>query len=84
MIYTESWDIELNGQHELFENSIGISTKYDIKKSVRVQFRICLDISRIQVGQNWLTTSYNPGLHVRNRYGNNIYRHVEHWLNLGN
>ena len=38
---------------------------------------------RVQVGRLWLPSSYNPGLHVRNRYGSSVYKHVEHWLSLG-
>ena len=38
---------------------------------------------RVQVGRLWLPGSYNPGLHVRNRYGSSVYKHVEHWLSLG-
>ncbi len=25
----------------------------------------------------------NPGLHVRNRYGREVYRHAQHWMDLG-
>ena len=41
--------------------------------------------TRIQVGRRnfWMPASYNPGLHVRNRYGHAIYKHVQHWITLG-
>ena len=38
---------------------------------------------RINVAGNWIPVSYNPGLHARNRYGHHIYKHSQHWLELG-
>ena len=32
---------------------------------------------------HWIPVSYNPGLHVRNRYGYAIYKHSQHWLETG-
>ena len=32
---------------------------------------------------HWIPVSYNPGLHVRNRYGHEIYKHSQHWLVTG-
>ena len=35
------------------------------------------------MGGYWFPTSRNPGRHVRNRYGTDIYKHAEHWMTLG-
>ena len=40
--------------------------------------------TKIKMGKMLFTTSRNPGLHVKNRYGNNPYQHAEHWMDLGN
>ena len=32
---------------------------------------------------HWIPVSYNPGLHARNRYGYEIYKHSQHWLETG-
>ena len=82
MINTKSWAVELNGQHELFENDQGtrfVKKFRDSNKSIQLQ----LFYHRVQIGSSWFPSSYNPGLHVRNRYGSSIYKHVEHWLSLG-
>ena len=87
IINTNSWAVELNGQHELYESDL--ETKYattylfllftNFEKYVQ-----CIKyFLRVQVGRLWLPSSYNPGLHVRNRYGSSVYKHVEHWLSLG-
>ena len=38
---------------------------------------------RINIAGNWIPVSYNPGLHARNRYGHQIFKHSQHWLELG-
>ena len=38
---------------------------------------------RINLAGHWIPVSYNPGLHARNRYGYNIYKHAQHWLETG-
>lgn len=35
------------------------------------------------MGGNWIPVSFNPGLHARNRYGHDIYKHSQHWLVTG-
>ena len=86
IINTNSWAVELNGQHELYESDL--ETRYanlfllftNFEKYVLQCIKYFL---RVQVGRLWLPSSYNPGLHVRNRYGSSVYKHVEHWLSLG-
>lgn len=36
----------------------------------------------LQLGKHLVPAPENPGLYVRNRYGVEIYRHVEHWRTL--
>ena len=112
IINTNSWAVELNGQHELYESNL--ETKYILFKFRKIDFTekilpkeffreskltkfitipvqeytifciVCIKyFLRVQVGRLWLPSSYNPGLHVRNRYGSSVYKHVEHWLSLG-
>ena len=40
--------------------------------------------TQIRIRDFWMPASYNPGLHARNRYGHAIYKHVQHWITLGN
>ena len=47
------------------------------------QHELYLPSTKVKVGQSWMPGSYNPGLHVRNRYGYAIYQHVQHWISLG-
>ncbi|XP_068202508.1 uncharacterized protein [Palaemon carinicauda] len=39
--------------------------------------------TRIQFDGSWVTAPTSPGLYVRNRYGNELYRHAQHWLDTG-
>ncbi|XP_066955568.1 LOW QUALITY PROTEIN: uncharacterized protein [Macrobrachium rosenbergii] len=39
--------------------------------------------TRIQFDGSWVTAPTSPGLYVRNRYGNEMYRHAQHWLDTG-
>ena len=34
------------------------------------------------MGNYWFPAPPNPGLHVRNRYGYEVYRHAVHWLDI--
>ena len=86
IINTNSWAVELNGQHELYESDL--ETKYEttylfLFTNFEKYVQCIKYFLRVQVGRLWLPSSYNPGLHVRNRYGSSVYKHVEHWLSLG-
>ena len=39
--------------------------------------------TRINLGGEWVYTLENPGYYMRVRYGQEIFRHVEHWAHLG-
>ena len=39
--------------------------------------------TKVMLDGQWVTVMRNPGLSARNRYGPNIYRHVEHWYDIG-
>ncbi|WP_411027362.1 hypothetical protein, partial [Salmonella sp. s54925] len=64
----DSWNIELYGQH-LMESEMLVARG---KSPTKVDF----------AGQ-MVTVMRNPGLFARNRYGQEIYRHQEHWLDRG-
>lgn len=38
--------------------------------------------TKIMFAGQWVTTMQNPGLFSRNRYGPNIYQHVQHWNDI--
>ncbi len=62
------WTVEMYGQHRM-ESETAIS-----------QGQIP---TRIFFHGAWLTVPRNPGLHIRNRYGFEVYRHAQHWISLG-
>lgn len=64
----DGWSIELYGQH-LMESEMLVARG---EAPTKVDF----------AGQ-MVTVMRNPGLFARNRYGKNIYRHQEHWLDRG-
>ncbi|XP_064109369.1 uncharacterized protein LOC135217433 [Macrobrachium nipponense] len=39
--------------------------------------------TRIEFDGSWVAAPTSPGLYVRNRYGNEMYRHAQHWLDTG-
>ena len=39
--------------------------------------------TRVNIGGQWVYTLENPGFHMRVRYGQEIFRHVEHYSYLG-
>lgn len=39
--------------------------------------------TKVQFSGQWVTVMRNPGLFARNRYGPGIYRHQEHWMDIG-
>ena len=39
--------------------------------------------TKVKLGSKWYPTSRNPGKHVRNRYGSGIFKHAEHWMEMG-
>ncbi|XP_046851605.1 uncharacterized protein LOC124444945 isoform X1 [Xenia sp. Carnegie-2017] len=64
----DRWKIELYGQH-LMESEILVSRG---EKPTKVNF-----------AGEMITVMKNPGLFARNRYGSMLYRHQEHWIDLG-
>ena len=64
----DGWSIQLYGQH-LMESEILVANG---EAPTKVDF----------AGQ-MVTVMRNPGLFARNCYGKNIYKHQEHWLDLG-
>ncbi|PFX11783.1 uncharacterized protein LOC111319224 [Stylophora pistillata] len=40
--------------------------------------------TKVMLAGQWVTATRNPGLVARNRYGPNMYHHVEHWSIVGN
>ena len=67
-LHADGWSIEMYGQH-LMESEILVARG---EKPTKVDF----------AGQ-LVTVMRNPGLFARNRYGKDIYRHQEHWLDRG-
>lgn len=67
-IGTTRWTLELYGQHIMESETLVANGQ----RPTKVQFS----------GQ-WVTVMRNPGLFARNRYGPGIYRHQEHWMDIG-
>lgn len=67
-IGTTRWTLELYGQHIMESETLVANGQ----RPTKVQFS----------GQ-WVTVMSNPGLFARNRYGPGIYRHQEHWMDIG-
>ncbi|XP_060078794.1 uncharacterized protein LOC132558269 [Ylistrum balloti] len=67
-ISSKHWHAELYGQHLMDSELL-------LRKS--------LAPTKIQFHGQWVNVPRNPGLHVRNRYGHEIYAHSQHWLATG-
>lgn len=67
-IGTTRWTLELYGQH-LMESETLVANG--------------LRPTKVQFSGQWVTVMRNPGLFARNRYGPGIYRHQEHWMDIG-
>ena len=59
------WSVELYGQH-IMTSEILVSRGM---KPTKVLF-----------DGTWVNVPTNPGLYVRNRYGREVYKHAQHWL----
>lgn len=68
VIYRNGWGVDFYGRPKL-ESEMLVANG---QQPTKVMF----------AGQ-WVTAMRNPGLSSRNRYGPNIYRHVEHWYYIG-
>ena len=64
----DGWSIVLYGQH-LMESEI-LASRGEAP-------------TKIDFAGQMVTVVRNPGLFARNRYGANLYRHQEHWLDRG-
>jgi hypothetical protein len=64
----DGWSVVLYGQH-LMESEI-LATRGEAP-------------TKIDFAGQMVTVVRNPGLFARNRYGTNLYRHQEHWLDRG-
>ena len=62
------WPVEVYGQHRM-DSEIQIENN---SKPTKLLF-----------DGMWVQVPRNPGKHVRNRYGHEVYRHAEHWISLG-
>ena len=67
LTFRNNWKIELVGE-SILESELLVANG---QRPTKVMF----------AGQ-WMTAMRNPGLSARNRYGPNIYRHAQHWLDL--
>ncbi|XP_001637005.2 uncharacterized protein LOC5517036 isoform X1 [Nematostella vectensis] len=67
-ITADGWSIQLYGQHIMDSETL-------INKGLRP--------TRVLFSGQWVTVPTNPGEHIRNRYGVEVYRHVEHWMSTG-
>ena len=67
-VYTTHWRLELWGQYKVESEDLIANGL----KPTKVQF----------AGQ-WVNVNRNPGLFIRQRYGFDVYQHVEHWSDLG-
>lgn len=63
-----SWSIQMYGQH-----------KMDSEESLASGHQP----TKVLFSGQWVNVPANPGLHVRNRYGKELYRHAEHWTSTG-
>ena len=64
-IMADGWSIQLYGQHKMDSEDL-ISKGHSP--------------TRVLFSGQWINVPANPGQHVRNRYGREIYRHAEHWM----
>ena len=63
LLYKNGWKLELYG-HDIFQSAELVASG---KKPTKVKF-----------AGMWLNAFRNPGLSMRNRYGPEIYHHVQH------
>ncbi|XP_077984355.1 uncharacterized protein LOC144438993 [Glandiceps talaboti] len=66
-IMGKSWSVETAGSH-MMDSELLIQEGMSPTKV-------------FHVGQ-WVGVPRNPGLHARNRYGKEIYRHAQHWMSM--
>ena len=62
------WQVEIYGQHRM---------------DSEIQLENNLKPTKLLFDGMWVPVPRNPGRHVRNRYGHEVYRHAEHWISLG-
>ena len=62
------WTIEVYGYHRTDSETL---------------LRQGMTPTRVFFDGMWVRAPRNPGLHVRNRYGQEMYRHAQHWISLG-
>ncbi|OWF56249.1 hypothetical protein KP79_PYT13232 [Mizuhopecten yessoensis] len=68
LISSTHWHAELYGQH-IMDSEILMSNK--------------LMPTKLKFHGQWVNVPRNPGLHVRNRYGHEMYAHSQHWMATG-
>lgn len=62
------WHVELYGQHFT-------DTERLISQGLKP--------TKVMFDGQWVGAPANPGLYARNRYGYEVYKHAQHWMNLG-
>ena len=62
------WTVEMYGYHRTDSDSL-------LLQGVRP--------TKVFFDGAWVGAPRNPGRHLRNRYGHEIYRHAQHWISLG-
>lgn len=62
------WTIEMYGYHRTDSEAL-------LQKG--------LQPTKVFLDGAWVAAPRNPGKHLRNRYGHDIYKHVQHWISLG-
>ena len=67
-LLADGWSIQMYGQHKMRPERVLSSEHHPTK---------------VLFSGTWLNVPSNPGLYVRNRYGNEVYKHAEHWLSTG-
>ncbi|XP_033743339.1 uncharacterized protein LOC117329487 [Pecten maximus] len=67
-ISSKHWHAELYGQHIMDSELLR---------------RKSLMPTKLLFHGGWVNVPRNPGLHVRNRYGHEVYAHSQHWLATG-
>ncbi|KAL9982210.1 hypothetical protein ACROYT_G011023 [Oculina patagonica] len=68
LLYKNGWKVDMYGKAMLESELLVASGQRPTK---------------VMLAGQWVTAMRNPGLSARNRYGPNIYRHVEHWYDIG-
>ncbi|XP_022798874.1 uncharacterized protein LOC111336948 [Stylophora pistillata] len=67
-LLADGWSIQMYGQHRMNPRELLANEHLPTK---------------VLFSGNWLSAPCNPGLYVRHRYGQEVYRHAEHWLSTG-